>query len=397
MIAMFRLVLFGYLGLTIMYFLVSIYSRSTQREALEKEWDAEQGPGDRDEYIAANIEEQKKLVASYQDRKQKLVPYREALEKRFATDWSSVRIDKPSFTGVKVLRDFSLSTLREYIEWSPYFSTWELKGKYPKIFSDKVVGEVAKEVFEKANAMLDRVIEGKLIQANGVYGFWPAASDGEDIIVYTDESRTSEQTRFHCLRQQWERQGQKDYRSLADYIAPVDSGRQDYVGGFVVTAGIGSDELASQFKKELDDESAIIVQAVSDRCAEAFAECLHQQARKDWGFGTNEGLSNEELIEEKYRGIRPAAGYPACPDHTEKETLFQLLDATNNTSVELTSSFAMTPGASVSGLYFGHPESRYFTVDRITKDQVESYAKRKGKPIQEIERWLGPNLAYDPQ
>ena len=351
----------------------------------------------RDAYIAENVEEQKKLVASYQGRQQKLVPYAEALQKRFATDWATVRIDKPAFTGARVIDDMPIADLREYIDWSPYFSTWELKGKYPKIFQDEVVGEVAKEVFEKANAMLDRIVDEKLVRAKGVYGFWPAASDGDDIIVYTDESRSAELSRFHCLRQQWERRGQKDFRSLADYVAPVDAGRDDYLGGFVVTAGIGADELASKFKKELDDESAIVVQAVADRCAEAFAEYLHRQARVDWGFGAEEQLSNEDLIAEKYRGIRPAAGYPACPDHTEKETLFRLLDATSNTGVELTTSYAMTPGASVSGLYFGHPESRYFTVDRVTKDQIESYAERKGKPIQEIERWLGPNLAYDPE
>ncbi|MEO1618494.1 MAG: vitamin B12 dependent-methionine synthase activation domain-containing protein, partial [Planctomycetota bacterium] len=270
-------------------------------------------------------------------------------------------------------------------------------GKYPKIFDDTVVGEVAREVYDKANAMLDRIIDENLIQANAVYGFWPAASDGDDVIVYTDDSRQTEQTRFHFLRQQWERKGQKDFRSLADYVAPVDSGRNDYVGGFVVTAGIGADELAAKFKADLDDEQSIIVQAVADRCAEAFAELLHKQAREDWSFGAEESLSTEDLIDEKYRGIRPAAGYPACPDHTEKRTLFDLLDAEANTTVELTSSYAMSPGASVSGLYFAHPDARYFAVDRVTKDQIESYATRKGCPITEIERWLSPNLAYEPE
>ena len=215
-------------------------------------------------------------------------------------------------------------------------------------------------------------------------------------MLYKDESRSDELTRFHCLRQQWERKGQKDYRSLADYVAPVGSGRHDYIGGFVVTAGVGADALASKFKTDLDDYKAIMVQSIADRLAEAFAELMHERARTDWGFGAAEGLSKEELIAEKYRGIRPAAGYPACPDHTEKRTLFDLLDAEKNTGVELTSSFAMTPGASVSGLYFGHPDARYFAVDRVTKDQIESYAQRKGRPIEEIERWLGPNLAYEP-
>ncbi|MEM6777556.1 MAG: methionine synthase [Planctomycetota bacterium] len=350
----------------------------------------------RDDFLATNANKQSELAASYRDRQKKLVPYETALEKRFQTDWDQVQIDKPGFTGLKVLDDFPLATLRDFIDWSPYFMTWELKGKYPRIFNDPVVGDVAKEVYENANRMLDEIIANHSIQARAVYGFFPAASDGDDIIVYADESRTSERTRFHCLRQQSERRGHNDFRSLADYVAPVDSGREDFIGGFVVTAGVGAESLAEKFKSELDDESAITVQAVADRCAEAFAECLHQQARVDWGFGSQEGLSNEELIAEKYRGIRPAAGYPACPDHTEKRTLFDLLDAETNTGVELTSSFAMTPAASVSGLYFAHPESRYFAVDRIAKDQVQSYAERKGQTVAEVERWLAPNLAYEP-
>ncbi len=351
----------------------------------------------RDQFIATNRDEQAASAASYRDRQQKLVPYAEALEKRFATDWATVTIDKPSFTGTRVLDNVPLAEIRPFIDWSPYFMTWELRGKYPKIFQDEVVGEIAKEVYEKANEMLDRMIAENLIQAKAVYAFWPAASDDDDIIIYADETRTKEAKRFHCLRQQWERKGTSDYRSLADYIAPVGSGREDYIGGFVVTAGIGAEPLAKKFKDELDDESAIIVQAVADRLAEALAEMLHQRARTDWGFGKTENLSTEELIDEKYRGIRPAAGYPACPDHTEKKALFELLDATNHTTVELTSSYAMYPGASVSGLYFGHPQSRYFSVDRVTKDQIESYARRKGETIQEVERWLSPNLAYDPE
>jgi 5-methyltetrahydrofolate--homocysteine methyltransferase len=351
----------------------------------------------RDAFLKKNIADQEKLAASFRDRQQKLVPYAEALEKRFATDWKTVTIDKPSFSGTKTLTNFPLAQLRSYIDWSPFFMTWELKGKYPKIFSDPVVGEQAKELYDDANAMLDEIIENGSLTANAVYGFWPAASEGDDIIVYSDESRSSEKTRFHCLRQQWERKGTTDYRSLSDYIAPADSGREDYIGGFVVTTGIGADELAAKYKANLDDYKAIMVQAVADRLAEAFAEYLHQQARIEWGFGSNEGLSKEEMIQEKYRGIRPAAGYPACPDHTEKRTLFDLLDAEKQTGVELTSSFAMSPGAAVSGLYFGHPESRYFSVDRVTKDQIEAYAKRKGISIREAERWLSPNLAYDPE
>ncbi len=303
---------------------------------------------------------------------------------------TNVVIDTPSFTGTRVLKDFPLAEIRPYIDWSPFFMTWELKGKYPKIFDDKVVGTHAKELFDDANRLIDQIIEDKLLTANAAYAFWPAASDGDDVILYTDNDRTSELARFHFLRQQWERRGQNDYRSLADYVAPVESGRQDYLGGFVVTAGIGADELAGKYKADHDDYHAIMVQAVADRFAEAFAELMHQRARCDWGFGQNEDLSTDELIAEKYRGIRPAAGYPACPDHTEKQMLFELLDAEQNTGVHLTSSFAMTPGASVSGLYFAHPEARYFAVDRVTKDQIESYAARKGKSIDEIERWLRP-------
>lgn len=348
----------------------------------------------RDEFIAQNVETQKELVASFNDRKQTLIPYAEALEKRFATDWDSVQIDKPSFTGTRVLKDIPLEEIRPYIDWSPYFSTWELKGKYPKILDDKVVGEQARELFDDANKLLDEIIAKKLLTANAVYGFWPAASSGDDVILYTDDTRQHELKRLHFLRQQWERRGQKDYRSLADYIAPVDSGRQDYIGGFAVTAGIGAHELAMKYKKQLDDYKAITASALADRMAEALAEMLHERARTDWGFGQTEGLSKEELIGEKYRGIRPAAGYPACPDHTEKRTLFDLLDAEQAAGIELTSSFAMFPGASVSGLYFAHPESRYFTVDRMTKDQIQAYAKRKGQSLEETERWLAPNLAY---
>ncbi|MGB1707894.1 MAG: methionine synthase, partial [Rubripirellula sp.] len=350
----------------------------------------------RGNFIETNAEEQRKLVAGYEGRKQKLVTYADALKNRFATDWDSVNIDKPCFTGTQVLHDFPLSEIREYIDWSPFFMTWELRGKFPKIFDDQVVGEQAKELYADANAMLDQIIADKSLTANAAYGFWPAASDQDDIILFTDESRTEELTRFHMLRQQWERRGQKDYRSLADYVAPVDCGREDYIGGFVVTTGIGADTLADKFKADLDDYKAIMVQAVADRLAEAFAELMHERARKEWGFGDGEALEKEDLIAEKYRGIRPAAGYPACPDHTEKRTLFDLLQAEKNTSVELTSSFAMAPGASVSGLYFGHPGARYFAVDRVTRDQIECYAKRKGISIEEAERWLSPNLAYDP-
>lgn len=353
-------------------------------------------PDNRDAFIKANAKLQTELVASYRDRQQKLVPYATAVEHAFQTDWQAVRIDKPEFTGVRTLSDYPLEELRGFIDWSPFFMTWELKGKFPKIFEDSFVGAQAKELYDDAQKMLDRVIKERLLQANGVYGFFPAASDGDDVVLFTDDARKKELTRFHFLRQQWERKGQDDYRSLADYIAPLGSGREDYIGAFAVTAGIGADDLAQQYRSKQDDYNAIMAQAIADRLAEAFAECLHHKVRQQWAYGVEESLSTDEMIDEKYRGIRPAAGYPACPDHTEKQNLFDLLQAEKNADMHLTESYAMTPGASVSGLYFAHPQSRYFTVDRVTRDQVQDYAKRKGKPLREIERWLAPNLAYDP-
>ncbi|MFO1066573.1 MAG: methionine synthase [Pirellulales bacterium] len=352
-------------------------------------------PTSRPALEASNRTLQTELVASYQARKQKLVPYAEAVERRFKTDWSTVRIDVPRKLGPQVLKDFSIETLMKYIDWSPFFMAWELRGKYPKIFSDEHVGPQAKELFDNAQAMLLDIIAGKKLRADAVYGLWPAASVGDDVVLFTDQSRTKELTRFHFLRQQWERQEQKDFRSLADYVAPLDSGRQDYLGAFVVTTGHGADELAAQFEKDHDDYNAIMVKAVADRLAEAFAEYLHERVRLDWGYGHEETLSNEELIAEKYRGIRPAPGYPACPDHTEKQTLFRLLNAEQEVGVKLTESCAMWPAASVSGFYFAHPDSRYFAVDRITRDQVEDYARRKGLSVREVERWLSPNLGYD--
>lgn len=330
-----------------------------------------------------------------------LVPYSEALARRFQTDWSSVRIDSPAFTGTRVLRDFPLEKLVPYIDWSPFFQTWELRGKYPKILKDPVVGEQATKLFADAQALLKRMIDEKLLTAHGVYGFWPAHAEGDDIVVQPAANERSNGNarspiRFSMLRQQWERQGQTEFRSLADYIAPADSGRQDYLGAFAVTTGIGCDELADKFQHELnDDYLSIMTKALADRLAEAFAEYLHQQARNDWNYGAEERLSNDELIEEKYRGIRPAHGYPACPDHTEKPKLFKLLNVERSIGVKLTENFAMHPAASVCGLYFAHPEARYFSVDKITRDQVEDYSRRKEMPINELERWLSPNLGYD--
>jgi 5-methyltetrahydrofolate--homocysteine methyltransferase len=353
------------------------------------------------EFLAKNTQLQEKLVSSYEERKMTLVPYTEAFEKRFQTDWKTVDVAKPSFTGTRTLAsdgsgefDVTLEEIAEFIDWTPFFMSWELHGKYPKILSDDVVGEEATKLFDDAKAMLKKITDEKLLTARATYGFWPANSDGDSVILYTDESRSTELTRFHMLRQQWQRKGIEHFRSLADYVAPIDSGREDFIGGFAVTTGHGCDELAETFRKDHDDYNAIMVAALADRLAEAFAEMLHQRARIDWGFGADENLSQEELIKEKYRGIRPAAGYPACPDHTEKDTLWKLMNAEEATGIKLTESYAMWPGAAVSGLYFGHPESRYFAVNKITKDQAEHYAKLKCQDLSEIERWLSPVLGY---
>jgi 5-methyltetrahydrofolate--homocysteine methyltransferase len=323
------------------------------------------------------------------------VPYAEAVARRFTIDWSKAPIAVPAFQGKRLLREFPLSDLAAYIDWSPFFMAWELSGKYPAILDDPHVGVEARKLYADATSLLDRIIRQKLLTANAVYGFFPANADGDDIVVYTDESRTAERLRFHALRQQWEREGQTSFRSLADYLAPRSSGRADYLGAFAVTAGLGTDELVHRFEAEHDDYNAILTKALADRLAEAFAELLHERARRDWGYGRGEQLSHEDLIAEKYRGIRPAPGYPACPDHTEKALLWELLDAEKAAGMRLTESFAMWPAASVSGLYFSQPEARYFAVDLITRDQVESYAARKGLPRTEVERWLAPNLAYE--
>ena len=353
-------------------------------------------PGRKEDFATKNLAEQERDRASFENRQKKaLTPYADALGRRFATDWATVDIPTPSFTGARTIDDHPLEDLIDYIDWSPFFQTWELRGKFPAILEDAVVGEEARRLLGDARKMLDEIVEQKLLTAKAVFGFWAANSDGDDIIVWNGDSR-EELCRFPALRQQWERQGQKDFRSLADFIAPVDSGRTDYIGAFAVTTGIGCDELVAKFEAEHDDYQSIMAKALADRLAEAFAERLHKIARDEWGYGKSESLSTDELIREKYQGIRPAFGYPACPDHTEKSTLFNLLDAESRTGISLTESFAMFPAASVSGLYFAHPESRYFSVDRISKDQVEDYAARKGTSVEEVERWLAPNLGYDP-
>jgi 5-methyltetrahydrofolate--homocysteine methyltransferase len=328
-------------------------------------------------------------------RQRKLVPYAEACKRRFRIDWETAPTAVPSFLGVRALRDFPLADIVSYIDWSPFFMSWELSGKYPHILSDTKVGTEARKLFDEANHLLKRIITDKALSANAVYGFWPANSSGDDIIVYADEDRTRELLRLPMLRQQWEREGQTSFRSLADYLAPVESGRADYLGAFAVTAGLGAEELAARFEAEQDPYNAIMTKSLADRLAEAFAELLHERARREWGYGRDEQLTKEQLIAEEYRGIRPAAGYPSCPDHTEKAKLWTLLNAEEAAGIRLTESFAMTPAASVSGLYFAHPQATYFAVDLVTRDQVESYAARKAVSRAEMERWLAPNLAYE--
>ncbi|HYT95406.1 MAG TPA: vitamin B12 dependent-methionine synthase activation domain-containing protein, partial [Gemmataceae bacterium] len=355
-----------------------------------------QRPEQKPDLDRENRAAQKRERDNFEGRKQrKLVDYPEAVRRRFAIDWKPTQIAIPSFIGKRVLRDFPLAEIVPYIDWSPFFMTWELKGKYPQIFNDPVVGKVARETYDHAQQLLQEIVTKKLLAANAVYGFFPANSLGDDIIVYTDESRSKELLRFHTLRQQWEREGQTSFRSLADYIAPAGSGIADYLGAFAVTAGVGADELVRRFDADHDDPNSIMTKALADRLAEAFAELLHERARREWGYGKDERLSKDELIGEKYRGIRPAAGYPSCPDHTEKRPLWDLLGAEEAAGIKLTESYAMWPAASVSGLYFAHPEARYFAVDMIKRDQVENYATRKQMPLREVERWLAPNLAYD--
>jgi len=355
-------------------------------------------PSARRELDTENRSQQERLAASYAQRQSiKLLPLREVQRRKFKTDWEELTPPRPAFLGIRTLDDFSLKQLCDYIDWSPFFHAWELKGKYPAIFDRPDNGAEARRLFDDAQALLQKIVDEKLLQARGVYGFWPAASTGEDIVVYEDDGRTVEKAKFHCLRQQWERRGQDVFYSLADFVAPAESGRDDFIGAFAVTTGLGCDELAAKYVADHDDYLSIMVKALADRLAEAFAECLHKIARREWGYGDEEKLSNQDLIAERYRGIRPAPGYPAQPDHTEKRTLFDLLSAQEHTGIALTDHFAMHPAASVCGLYFSHPQARYFAVDRLTRDQVENYARRKGMTVRTAEKWLAPNLGYDPE
>ena len=313
-------------------------------------------------------------------------------------NWQRYQPPKPVIEGIKVFDDYDLGELTSRIDWGPFFQTWELSGRFPDILDDDVVGETARSLFNDAQAMLQQLVGEKWLTARGVIGLWPANTIGEDDIeIFTDESRSGVRAVVHTLRQQMDRaQRKRSNRALADFLAPKDTKIKDYLGGFAVTAGIGIDAIAENFEKEHDDYNSILIKALADRLAEAFAERMHERVRKEfWGYANDEALSNQDLIAEAYQGIRPAPGYPACPDHTEKRILFELLDAEKNTGIALTENFAMVPAASVSGFYFSHPESCYFGVGRLHRDQIEDYARRKGMPLKEVERWLSPNLAYD--
>jgi len=313
-------------------------------------------------------------------------------------DWSAYVPPAPARPGVHTLTDYDLAELRDYIDWQPFFNSWEMKGKFPDILHSPTHGEAASKLYEDAQAMLDRIIEEKWISANAVYGLFPAASTGEDVIVYADDDRSAERARLFALRQQGEHRAGVPNRSLADFVAPVDSGLPDHIGAFAVTAGIGLPAKVMEFKNALDDYSAILLESLADRLAEAFAERLHQRVRTEfWGYAAEPDKSNEDLIAERYTGIRPAPGYPACPDHTEKRTIWDLLDVEAEAGIELTDSMAMWPGASVSGVYYSHPQAQYFVVGRLGRDQVADYAERKGWTLAEAERWLSPNLGYDPE
>ena len=347
-------------------------------------------------FVAQHRADYDALRKAHAGPRMKGVPIETARKRRTPIEWRQQDLPTPEFTGVKVLNDFPLATLREFIDWSPFFHTWGLKGVYPRIFDHPEQGGQAKQIFAEGNALLDRMIAENLITARGVYGFFPASAVGDDVELYTDDSRSNVTKRFHFLRQQVNREGNEPCRSLADFIAPKETGLRDHMGAFAVTSGIGLKELCDDFRAKNDDYNAIMAEALADRLAEAFAECLHKRVRDEWGYGRAENFTSAELIQGKYRGIRPAAGYPACPDHTEKGSLWQLLDVAANTGIEITESFAMWPGSSVSGLYFAHPESRYFSLGKIDRDQVADYAERKGMSVAEVERWLGQNLNYDP-
>jgi 5-methyltetrahydrofolate--homocysteine methyltransferase len=352
-------------------------------------------------YVARVRDEYVRIAAAHargEGTKQRLA-LADARANALKLDWSDgYRPQRPQFFGPRLIEDYPLAELREYIDWTPFFSVWELTGRYPAILDDSKYGDAARSVFADAQAMLDRIASESWLRASAAFGFWPANAEGDDILVYGDDQRASPIAALHTLRQQLTRREGRANVALADFMAPRASGIPDYIGAFMVTAGHGEEALAESFKSKGDDYSAIMIKALADRLAEAFAERLHQRVRTEfWCYAGDEAFTPEELITEKYRGIRPAPGYPAQPDHTEKSALFALLDREGQTGMKLTESFAMLPGASVCGFYFSHPESHYFGVGKIERDQVEDYATRKGWSVGEAERWLAPVLNYDPQ
>jgi 5-methyltetrahydrofolate--homocysteine methyltransferase len=343
-------------------------------------------------------EEYERLRQDHEKRKDQknFVSLDEARKNQAQTDWKTIPIVEPSFTGQKALLNYPLDELRKYIDWTPFFQTWMLTGRYPGIFKDPVVGQEAKKLFDDARKMLDKIINEGSLQANGVIALYYATrTKTDDVNLFSDSAGSIPFAKLHFLRQQTKKAAGLPNYSLADFIAPEESGRLDSVGLFAVTAGIGLEKLIDHYKSLRDDYSEIMVKAIADRLAEAFAECLHERVRKEyWGYASVENLSNDELIAEKYTGIRPAPGYPACPDHTEKRTLFEILEAERVAGIKLTESCAMYPASSVSGYYFSHPESKYFGLGKIGKDQVDDYAERKGMKVEEVEKWLAPNLNY---
>ena len=356
-------------------------------------------PETRDDYVRGIREEYAKVAENHRraEAAKNRLPLAAARANHVKVDWDTYEPHRPSFLGTKVFDDYDLEELARYIDWTPFFQTWEMRGRYPDILEDEKQGETARQLFDDAQAMLKKVIDEKWFRPRAVIGFWPASAVGDDIRLYTDESRKNELATFFTLRQQLSKRGDRPNVALSDFVAPVESGKQDYVGGFVVTAGIEEVAIAERFERANDDYSSIMVKALADRFAEAFAERMHERVRREyWGYAPDEDFSNAELIGEPYGGIRPAPGYPAQPDHTEKRTLFDLLDAEKASGVELTESYAMWPGSSVSGIYIGHPDSYYFGVAKVERDQVEDYARRKGMDVEEVERWLGPVLNYIP-
>ncbi|MGD9263707.1 MAG: vitamin B12 dependent-methionine synthase activation domain-containing protein, partial [Methyloceanibacter sp.] len=354
----------------------------------------------RDAHIAKVRAEYAQMAESYArgQAEKSRTTIAQARANALALDWKEYAPPKPSFLGTRTFEAYDLRELSRYIDWTPFFHAWELKGSYPRILQDDKYGEAARPLFEDAQNMLTQLIDEKWLTANAVVGFWPANSVGDDIELYSDESRGKPFATFHTLRQQMARDSGKANLALADFVAPKETGVADYLGGFAVTAGIGEDEIARRFELANDDYSKILVKALADRLAEAFAEAMHEKVRRElWAYAPDEKLSNDALIAEDYIGIRPAPGYPSQPDHTEKRTLFGLLDAESEAGMKLTESCAMWPGAAVSGLYFSHPESRYFGIGKIGRDQVADYAARKGWSLEEAERWLGPILNYDPK